>query len=327
MSRYICLETPNGANALQLRKRETPSPGAGEVLIKQTKLGLNFLDIYQTTGAYPFPENGVLIPGNEGVGIILSCGEGVNNFNEGDRVGYPMTIGAFAEERVICSERVIHLPDTITDEAAAASMLKGMTVEYLFNQSTKLREGDKVLFHAAAGGVGLIAGQWLNAIGVESIGTVGTQAKQELAQNFGYTHVLNYNEVNFAEAVMDLTNGKGVKVVFDSVGKDTYPMSLKVLENCGLFVAFGASSGVANDFCLADLQKNGSLYAQRPTLATYIATSDQLKQSSKNLFKMLETGKIKVSINQKYNLENTADAFNALTSRKTSGASIIDTGL
>ena len=327
MSRFICIEEPNGADALQLRNRETPKAGQGEILIKQTKLGLNFIDIYQTTGLYPFPKNGVLIPGNEGAGEVLLCGEGVNNFKPGDRVAYAMTIGAFAEERVISSDRLVHLPDSISDDVAAGSMLKGMTVEYLVNRSAQLKAGDKVLFHAAAGGVGLIAGQWLESMGVEAIGTAGTSEKVELAKNAGFKHVINYNKDDFVTAVMDITNGKGVKVVYDSVGKDTYPSSLKVLKNCGLFVSFGSSSGIAKDFSLSDLQKNGSLYAQRPTLATYLATSKQISEASKNLFSMLESGKISVSINQRYNLENTADAFNALTARKTTGATIIETGL
>ena len=324
MGRFICIEEPNGADALQLRERDAPNPGPGEILISQSKIGLNFIDIYQTTGLYPFPKDGILVPGNEAAGIILSCGEGVKGFKEGDRVGYPFTIGAFAEERVISSEKVILLPDEINDEVAAASMLKGMTVEYLVNRSSKLKKGDKVLFHASAGGVGLIAGQWLKALGVESIGTAGSKEKLVLSKNAGFTHVINYNETDFYEEVMEITNGEGVDVVFDSVGKDTYMNSLKALKNFGLFVSFGQSSGTPSDFKLSDLVSNGSLYAQRPSLANYIASNDQLKAVSENLFKMIIEDKIKIDINQRYDLSDTADAFRALTSRETTGATILE---
>ena len=202
-------------------------------------------------------------------------------------------------------------------------MLQGMTVEYLVNRCISLNPGDKVLFHAAAGGVGLIAGQWLKYLGVESIGTVGTKDKIQLIKDAGYDYVINYSEEDFVEAAMDFTKGKGVKVVYDSVGKDTYPNSLKVLEKYGLLVAFGQSSGVVSDFKLSDLQLNGSLYAQRPTLGNYIQTRDELVEVSNNLFKMLENEKIKISINQYYDLENTKQAFIDLIERKTTGASVI----
>lgn len=327
MGRFICAETPGNADVLQLRDRPTPTPSAGQVVVAQTKMGLNFLDVYQTSGVYPFPENDVFVPGNEGVGRILAVGEGVSAFKEGDRVGYPMVVGAFAEERVIAADRLVALPDDITDDMAAASMLKGMTVEYLVTRSVPLQAGDKVLFHAAAGGVGLLAGQWLKAIGVEAIGTAGSAEKCALAKQAGYAHVINYAQDNFVDAVMDITGGKGVRAVYDSVGKDTYPGSLKVLENCGHFIAFGQSSGMASDFKLGDLAANGSLYAQRPTLATYIATHAQLSQTAKNLFSMLSSGKLKVSVNQHFDLAETADAFRALTGRKTTGVTLIETGL
>jgi NADPH2:quinone reductase len=325
MGKFICIETPDGANALQLRERKTPLPGPGELLLKQTKIGLNFIDIYQTTGLYPLPENGILIPGNEAAGVVLSCGEGVKGFKKGDRVGYPFTIGALAEERTISSDKVVHLPDGITDEIAAGSLLKGMTVEYLINRSAKLQQGQKVLFHAAAGGVGLIAGQWLKAIGVESIGTAGSQEKLELAKSAGFSHVINYNESDFFDAVMDITNGKGVDVVFDSVGKDTYLSSLKVLKRFGMFISFGQSSGVPSEFKLSDLLSNGSLYAQRPSLGDYIKSRKELEEVSGNLFQMIQNGKIKIDINQRFDLADTADAFRALMARKTTGATIIKT--
>ncbi|MDC3287303.1 zinc-binding dehydrogenase, partial [Alphaproteobacteria bacterium] len=211
-------------------------------------------------------------------------------------------------------------------EVAAASMLKGMTVEYLVNRSAHLSEGDVVLFHAAAGGVGLIAGQWLKHKGVTVIGTAGSAEKVTLAKQAGYDHVINYSEENFVDAVMDYTNGTGVKVVYDSVGKDTYPHSLKVLQNYGLLVSFGQSSGLASDFKISDLAPHGSLYLQRPTLGTYIATAERLADVSANLFDMLANDHLSISINQRYDLADAAAAFEALTSRKTTGATIFTTG-
>ncbi len=323
MGKIICAAKPGGPEVLELREKILGNPGPNEVLIKQTKIGLNFLDVYQTSGLYPFPENDVFIPGNEAAGEVISVGENVKNLKISDRVAYAMVVGSFAEERIIKADRLVKIPTTVSDEIAAASMLQGMTVEYLVNRCISLNPGDKVLFHAAAGGVGLIAGQWLKYLGVESIGTVGTKDKIQLAKDAGYDYVINYSEEDFVEAAMDFTKGKGVKVVYDSVGKDTYPNSLKVLEKYGLLVAFGQSSGVVSDFKLSDLQLNGSLYAQRPTLGNYIQTRDELVEVSNNLFKMLENEKIKISINQYYDLENTKQAFIDLIERKTTGASVI----
>jgi len=311
---------------LQVRDRPTPTPGPGEVLIEQTAICLNFIDIYQTSGIYPFPENELFVPGNEAAGRVMACGEGVTGFAEGDRVGYPMVVGAYAEERIIPAAKLVRLPDNVSDEVAAASMLKGMTVEYLVNRSAHLSEGDVVLFHAAAGGVGLIAGQWLKHKGVTVIGTAGSAEKVTLAKQAGYDHVINYSEENFVDAVMDYTNGTGVKVVYDSVGKDTYPHSLKVLQNYGLLVSFGQSSGLASDFKISDLAPHGSLYLQRPTLGTYIATAERLADVSANLFDMLANDHLSISINQRYDLADAAAAFEALTSRKTTGATIFTTG-
>ena len=323
MGKFICAATPGNADVLEVRDRPTPNAGQGQIVIRQTKMGLNFLDVYQTSGLYPFPENDVFVPGNEGVGVVLAVGAGVTAFAEGDRVGYPMHVGAFAEERAIATDRVVKLPDSISDDMAAASMLKGMTVEYLLTRSAQPQAGDKVLFHAAAGGVGLLAGQWMKALGIEAIGTAGSAEKVALAKQAGYAHVINYTEDDFVQQVMDITNGAGVSVVYDSVGKDTYPGSLKCLQTFGKFISFGQSSGLA-DFKLGDLAANGSLYAQRPTLASYIATAEQLAEMSQNLFAMLESGKLSVSINQRFNLSDTADAFRALTSRQTKGVTLID---
>ena len=194
MGRFVCAATPGNADVLEVRDRSTPTPGPDEIVVSQTKMGLNFLDVYQTSGVYPFPENDVFVPGNEGAGRVIAVGEGVSDLSEGDRVGYPMHVGAFAEERTIPANRVVKLPDDISDDMAAASLLKGMTVEYLLNQSVSLQAGDTVLFHAAAGGVGLLAGQWMNAMGVIAIGPAGTDEKVELAKQAGYAHVINYTD-------------------------------------------------------------------------------------------------------------------------------------
>lgn len=324
MGKYICAAQPGNADVLELRDRPTPTPGAGEIVIAQTKIGVNFLDIYQTSGLYPFPENDVFVPGNEGAGTVLAIGDGVSGFAVGDRVGYPMAVGAYAEERVIDASRAVRLPDGVTDDMAAASMLKGMTVAYLLTQSVPLQAGDKILFHAAAGGVGLLAGQWLKAIGVEAIGTAGGPEKVALAQQAGYAHVIDYRNADFVDEVMQITKGAGVRAVYDSVGRDTYPGSLKVLQNTGHFISFGQSSGVATDFKLADLAAHGSLYAQRPTLATYIATSQQLSDMAELLFAKLLSGELSVSVNQRFALADAADAFRALTGRKTTGVTLLE---
>ena len=326
MAFAYCADKPGGIEVLEWRDIETPTPNAEEVVISQTKVGLNYIDVYMTSGLYPFPENGPQIPGGEAAGIITALGDGVTDLKIGDRVAYTTPNGAYREERVMPADRVVKLPDSISDEMAAAMMLKGMTVEYLLNRSFQVRPDTKVLFHAAAGGVGLIAGQWLKHIGAETIGTVGSAEKAELAKAAGYTHVINYNDVNFAEAVADLTHGAGVDVVYDSVGQSTYHGSLAALKTFGYFISFGQSSGVISDFSTGDLAKNGSLYAQRPTLFNYIGSRDSLNEVCSNMFKMITDGHIDIKINQRYALKDVPKAFEALTTRQTTGATVFDTG-
>jgi len=326
MAYAYCADQPGGVEVLEWRDIETPAPNAGEVVISQTKVGLNYIDVYMTSGIYPFPENGPQIPGGEAAGIVTALGDGVTDLSIGDRVAYTTPNGAYREERVMPADRVVKLPDSISDEMAAAMMLKGMTVEYLLNRSFKVLPDSKVLFHAAAGGVGLIAGQWLKHIGATSIGTVGSAEKAELAKAAGYTHVINYNDVNFAEAVADLTDGAGVDVAYDSVGQSTYHGTLAALKTFGYFISFGQSSGVIKDFATGDLAKNGSLYAQRPTLFNYIGTRDSLNEVCGNMFKMITDGHIDIKINQRYALKDVPKAFEALTTRQTTGATVFDTG-
>ena len=321
-----CADVPGGVEVLQWRDLPTPEPQSGEVVVEQTAVGLNFIDVYMTSGLYPFPESGPQIPGGEAAGRIMAIGPDVSGFEIGDRVAYSTPNGAYREERVMPADRLVKLPDGVEDEIAAAMMLKGMTVEYLLNRSFPVTAGTKVLFHAAAGGVGLIAGQWLKHLGAEAIGTVGSAEKAEQAKAAGYSHVINYNEVDFAEAVADITNGNGVDVVYDSVGQSTYQGSLQSLRPFGYFISFGQSSGVIENFNTGDLAKNGSLYAQRPTLFSYIATRAMLEEVSSNMLKMVAEGYINVYINQRYQLKDVPAAFEALTSRKTSGATIFTTG-
>lgn len=327
MAYAICADTPGGVEVLEWRDLPTPAPGPGEVLVRQTKVGLNFIDVYMTSGTYPFPEQGPQIPGGEAAGVVAEIGDGVTAFKPGDRVAYSTPNGAYREERVLPADRLVHLPDTIDDEIAAAAMLKGMTAEYLLNRSYKVSSETTVLFHAAAGGVGLIAGQWLKHLGATSIGTVGSDEKAEQAKAAGYTHVINYNTTNFAEAVADITGGNGVDVAYDSVGQATLQGSLASLRNFGYFISFGQSSGLITDFTVNDLAKNGSLYAQRPTLFSYIDTHARLAEVSGNLFAMIEAGHINININQRYALKDAPRAFEALINRQTTGATVFDTGL
>ena len=326
MAYAICADTPGGVEVLEWRDIPTPKPGPGQVVIHQTKVGLNFIDVYMTGGTYPFPETGPQIPGGEAAGIVAEVGSGVSELYVGDRVAYTTPNGAYREQRVMAADRLVKLPDGVSDEVAAASMLKGMTVEYLLNRSFKVKPGQKVLFHAAAGGVGLIAGQWLRHIGAESIGTVGSDAKIAQAKAAGYSHVINYNSADFAEEVRELTKGKGVEVAYDSIGQDTYPQTLSCIKKYGLFVSFGQSSGMISNFAMADLAKNGSLYVQRPTLFNYIDTRESLNEVSSNMFRMIAEGHVKMDINQRYALKDVPRAFEALIARKTTGATVFDTG-
>ena len=326
MAYAICADTPGGVEVLDWRDIPTPKPGTGEAVVHQTKVGLNYIDVYMTSGTYPFPEAGPQIPGGEAAGIVAEIGAGVTELSVGDRVAYTTPNGAYREERVMPTDRLVKLPDNVSDEVAAASMLKGMTVEYLLNRSFKVKAGQKVLFHAAAGGVGLIAGQWLRHIGAESIGTVGSDEKIAQAKAAGYTHVINYNSSDFTEEVRALTDGKGVAVAYDSIGQHTYPHTLSCLEKFGLFVSFGQSSGMIKNITMTDLAKNGSLYAQRPTLFNYIDTQENLNEVSSNMFRMIAEGHVKVDINQRYALKDVPKAFKALMARKTTGATVFDTG-
>ncbi|GIL00354.1 MAG: quinone oxidoreductase [Alphaproteobacteria bacterium] len=309
------------ASVLARQPIEPARPKKGEALIRHTAIGVNFIDVYQRTGLYKLDYPAIL--GSEGAGVVEAVGVGVTWLKPGDRVAYTQPGGAYATHRLIAADRLVKLPARVSDEAAAAAMLKGLTVHYLIHDSYRAREGDTVLFHAAAGGVGLIAGQWLKARGVTAIGTAGGAAKCKLAKAHGYAHVIDYTKEDFVERVNKITKGKGVAAVYDSVGKDTYPGSLQVLRRFGTFVSFGQSSGVASEFKLADLAANGSLFATRPTLFHFIAERSDLERRARQLFAVIGSGKVKIAVNQRFALADVAKAHAALESRRTTGQTVL----
>ncbi len=299
------------------------APGPGAVHIRNEAIGLNFLDVYFRTGLYPAPNGLPLIPGNEGAGVVLAVGSDVQGLKEGDRVAYANPIGAYAEERLIPADRLVKVPDAIPLQQAASMMLKGMTAQYLLRQTFPVKKGDTILFHAAAGGVGLIAGQWAKHIGATVIGTAGSDDKVKLALDHGYDHVINYNTENFVGRVKELIGGKGVDVVYDSVGKDTFDGSLDCLRPRGMIVCFGQSSGPVPPFDLGILSRKGSLYLTRPTLFVYIAAREALETAANELFDMVAKGVIKIEIGQTYALKDVAAAHRDLEARKTTGTTVL----
>ena len=323
MAKIVRIHKTGGPEVLDVESAEIPAPGAGEVAIRHDAIGLNFIDTYFRSGLYPAPNGLPLTPGNEGAGTVIAVGDGVTELSAGDRVAYAGPIGAYASERVITAERLVKVPDGIDTRTAAGMMLKGMTAEYLLRRTFSVQPGQTILFHAAAGGVGLIAGQWAKHIGAKVIGTAGSKEKCDLALAHGYDHVINYREDNFVEAVKDLTGGKGVEVVYDSVGRDTFPGSLDCLKPRGLWASFGQSSGPLEPVNLAILSQKGSLYATRPTLFTYIASRADLEESANALFDVVGKGIVKIEVNQTYALDDVRQAHTDLESRKTTGTTVI----
>ena len=299
-----------------------PAPGRGEALIRQHACGLNYIDVYFRMGTYPQQLPAGL--GMEGAGVVEAVGEGVTHIKPGDRVAYAgRPPGAYAEARVLPADVLVKLPGAISFETAAAMMLQGLTVQYLFRRTFRLQGGETILFHAAAGGVGLIACQWARALGVTMIGTVGSDEKAALAKAHGCVHTINYNKENFVERVKEITGGKGVPVVYDSIGKDTFTGSLDCLSPLGMMVSFGGASGPVPPFSLNELASRGSLFVTRPSLFNYIAKRDDLEMMAAELFGMVESGKIKIDINQRYALKDVAQAHRDLESRKTTGSTIL----
>ena len=312
-----------GPEVLKLEEIALSPPGEGEVQIRQAGIGLNFIDVYFRTGLYKAASGLPFVPGKEGAGTVTAVGPGVSGFSIGDRVAYASADGAYAAERNIATRHLVKVPDGITLETAAAMMLKGMTAEYLLNRTYKVGPDTTLLFHAAAGGVGLIAGQWAKALGATVIGTAGSKDKIELALAHGYDHVIDYRNEDFAVRVRELTGGKGVDVVYDSVGKDTFPGSLDCLKPRGLWVSFGNASGPVDAFNIGLLSQKGSLFATRPTLFTYISTPEELAACANALFAVVQGSKVRINIAQTYPLAEAAKAHADLELRKTSGTTLL----
>ena len=323
MPRAIRIHRPGGPEAMRFEEVTVGQPGPGEARLKQTAVGLNYIDVYHRTGLYPLPSYPAVI-GMEGAGVVEAVGPGVTEVAVGDRVAYAdAPPGAYAEARLMPAHRLVKLPAAISDRQAAAMMLQGMTVQYLLRRTFQVRKGDWVLFHAAAGGVGLIACQWLKHLGATTIGTVGSDAKAELARAHGCHHVINYRNEDFVAKVKALTDGAGVHVVYDSVGKDTFDGSLDCLAPRGLMVSFGSSSGPVPPFDLGILSRKGSLYLTRPTLMTYNARRDDLVACAQELFDLVGKGIVTIEINQTYPLAAAAQAHRDLEDRKTTGSTIL----
>ncbi|MEJ8475926.1 quinone oxidoreductase family protein [Roseibium algae] len=323
MVQAIRVHTCGGPDVLTWEAVELGDPGTGEVRIRHTAIGLNFIDTYFRSGLYPAPAGLPFIPGNEGAGVVMTVGDDVTNVKPGDRVAYVGGLGAYAQERIIPADRLVVLPDGIDDKTAAGMMLKGMTARYLLRQTYEVTADTTLLFHAAAGGVGLIAGRWASHLGATVIGTVGSEEKAELAKAHGYEHVINYRDEDFVERVKDITGGKGCDVVYDSVGKDTYPGSLDCLKARGLWVSFGQSSGPIEDFNLGILGPKGSLYATRPTLFSHIASREDLQTTAGDLFDVVVQKIVKIGVNQEYKLADAAQAHKDLEGRKTTGTTVL----
>lgn len=323
MSKAVRIHANGGPEVLVYEEADPGRPGPGQALVRHTAIGLNFIDVYYRSGLYPPPGGFPMIPGGEAAGVVEETGEGVHDLKPGDRVAYAVGTGAYAEQRVIAADQLVKIPDGITDEQAAAMMLKGMTAEYLLLRTFKVKAGDTILFHAAAGGVGLIVGQWAKHLGATVIGTAGSPDKIKLAKANGFDHVINYRTQDFVAEVARITGGRKCDVVYDSVGKDTFPGSLDCLRPMGMFVSFGQSSGPIPPFNLSLLAQKGSLFATRPTLFVYNAKREDLEASAAALFDVVKKGVVKVKINQRYALKDVAKAHADLEGRKTTGTTVL----
>ncbi len=321
MPKAVRYHKQGGPEVLQFEDVPVGEPGQGQVRVRHTAIGVNFVDTYQRSGLYPMqlPQ----VAGNEGAGVVEAVGPGVTDLKKGDRVAYTGLPGSYCESRVVPADRLVKLPQGISDEQAASMMLKGLTVHYLIHTTYPVKKGETVLWHAAAGGVGLIACQWLKALGVTVIGTVGSDEKAKLAKEHGATHVINYSKENFVERVKALNDGKGVPVVYDGVGKATWEGSLDCLRPRGLIASFGNASGPVPPVNLGILSAKGSLYVTRPTLATHIASRADLVERSNSLFDAVKSGKVKIETTERYKLSDAQRAHRDLEGRKTTGSIVL----
>jgi NADPH:quinone reductase len=321
MAKAVRFHKQGGPEVLQLDEIQVGEPGAGQARIRHTAIGVNFVDTYQRSGLYPMQMPAVA--GNEGAGVVEAVGSGVTDLKAGDRVAYTGLPGSYCDVRIVPADRMVKIPQGISDEQAASMMLKGLTVHYLIFTTYPVKKGETVLWHAAAGGVGLIACQWLKALGVTTIGTAGSEDKMALAKAHGADHVINYSKDNFVAKVKELTGGKGVPVVYDSVGKTTWEGSLDCLRVRGLMVSFGNASGPVAPVNLGILSTKGSLYVTRPTLNSHIITREDLVKRANDLFDVVKSGKVKIETTGKYKLADAAQAHRDLESRKTTGSVIL----
>lgn len=323
MSNAIVMKTTGGPEVLGWEPFEPGQPGPGEVRIDQQAVGLNFIDVYHRTGLYPLPELPA-VPGMEGAGVVSEVGEGVTDLAPGDRVAYAgLPVGAYAESRCIPADRLVKVPDPVTLEEAAAMMLQGMTVRYLLKGCAHVGPNTTILLHAAAGGVGLIMCQWAAHLGATIIGTVGSQEKADLARQHGCTHTILYNDEDFVAAVREFTGGKGVDVVYDSVGQATFAKSLQCLRPMGMMVTFGQSSGPIEPLDLGTLAAHGSLFLTRPSLMHYTARREDLVAHADDLFEVVTNGAVSVRIGGRFKLAEAAEAHRQLEARKTTGSLIL----
>jgi NADPH:quinone reductase len=322
LAKAIRLNRTGGPDVLDYVDVEVGEPGPGEARVRHHAIGLNYIDTYFRSGLYPLTLPSGL--GQEGAGVVEAVGEGVTHVAPGDRVAYAGgPAGAYSEARVMPAHVLLRLPASISFETGAAMMLQGLTVQYLFTSTYPLQPGQTILFHAAAGGVGLIACQWARALGVNLIGTVGSEEKAALARAHGAAHVINYNTEDVVQRVLDITGGARVPVVYDSVGKDTFMRSLDCLQPRGLMVSFGNASGAVPPFALSELASRGSLYVTRPTLFAYAATRAELETMAADLFAMVDSGKVMIEVNQRFALREAAEAHRALEGRSTTGSTVL----
>ena len=322
MAKTAVIKKHGGPEEFVIEDRPVGDPGPGEVRIRHEACGLNFIDVYQRTGLYPMDLPHAL--GMEAAGVVEAVGEGVTHLMPGDRAAYAaQPPGAYTEERVMPAAQVCPLPDDLSFEQGAAMMLKGLTVQYLFHRTTPLKKGDTVLFHAAAGGVGLIACQWARSEGITLIGTAGTDEKCALALEHGASHCINYRSSDWSKEVRDLTGGKGVDVVMDAVGKDTFEGSLDSLRPLGMMISFGNASGAVPPLDIGMLGKKGSLKITRPTLFTHIARHEDCQEMARMLFGKVVAGDVTIRIDQRFPLDDVAEAHRTLEARKTTGSTVL----
>ena len=323
MPKAIRIHQHGGPEVLKWEDVDIGAPAPGQIRVRQKAVGLNYIDVYFRTGQYPPPMGLPFTPGNEGAGDVVAVGEGVTGLAAGDRVAYAATLGSYAEERVMDAKFAVKLTPGISYETGAAMMLKGLTAQYLLRRTFAVKKGDTILFHAAAGGVGLILCQWAKHLGCTVIGTVGSKDKEKLAREAGCDHVILYRDEDFAKRVKEITGGEGCDVVYDGVGKATFPASLDCLKPFGLFASFGSASGPIEAFNIGLLQQKGSLYATRPTLFTHIGKREVLETMASELFSVVESGAVKIPIHSRVPLAQAADAHRALEARQTTGATVL----